>query len=542
MPDKIQNIIPFIKSAAAFNEPLIIINEKLNVEYLNKPAEKLFNIKKGAQGKINITSVLDIKNGDRENLLDEARRTRGKRRSLRFNAIGKKNELVPVEVSALALKENGKNYYLIKILDLTDKLNTIDKLRQEKMNIDLLKSIAIAANEASNFDVAIRFALNKVCQRTGWHIGHAFRVSESDNKHFESMGIWTYSENFDLDEFKTKTDTLNISLGQGLPGNVYKSKKGAWIVDVSDKKSFIRHKEAKKAGIISAIAFPLLVKDKVLAVVEFFSRHSIEPPDKKFLELMENIGIILGRVIERDASAKKLSNAYTKLRETQKTLIHNEKLAAIGRFSSGLAHEIRNPLANINAAVQYMVGKYQMDERLKDSLAIIERNGKSANNIISEMLKYASPANYKLEKGSLKEVIDDIINMTKARCEEAKVKCIKKIEKDIPDLMINKVKLEEAFLNFFANAIDSMEDDGGTLTISANVENDNVIIKFIDTGKGIADKDIDKVFDPFYTRKKHGTGLGMGLAQNIIKAHKGDISVISKQGKGTQIIVSLPIN
>jgi PAS domain S-box-containing protein len=542
MPYKAENIIPFIKSAAAYNEPLIIVNENFKVEYLNKPAEKLFGIKKLEQGKIGLSVLLDLKNGDRENILHEAKRTRGKRRTLRLNALGKNDSLIPVEVSSISIKDLGRSYYLLKAIDLTEKLETIDKLRQEKKNIDLLKSVAIAANEATSFEVAIRFVLNKICQRTGWHIGHAFRISDIDKSTLESMRVWAHSKDFDLGDFKKKTDLINISSGEGLAGHVFKTQKAKWVLDATDKSSFLRHKEAKKAGIKSAIAFPLLVKDKVTAVVEFFSRNQMDPPDKKFLELMENIGIILGRVVERDAAAKKLSTAYHKLKEAQKNLVHSEKLAVIGRFSSGLAHEIRNPLANINAAVQYMVGKYSMDERLKDSLSIIERNGRSANNIINEMLKYASPAEIKLIKGSVSDVINDVHKMVKARCDESKIKCVKKISLDLPQIMINKIKLEEALSNFVSNAIDSMSKGGGILTFSAAEENDNIVIKIKDTGVGISEKDIDKIFDPYYTNKSHGTGLGMGLAQNIINAHKGTISVKSKTGEGTEITVSLPIN
>ena len=137
------------------------------------------------------------------------------------------------------------------------------------------------------------------------------------------------------------------------------------------------------------------------AVFEFYSREKINF-DKKLLELLENIGIILGRVAEREISREKINSAYNSLKDTQAQLIHNERLAAIGKFSSGLAHEIRNPLANIIAAVQYMIKKYDSDGKLKENLEIIERNGKSANQIISEMLSFASPTKIVLKQGDVK--------------------------------------------------------------------------------------------------------------------------------------------
>lgn len=541
MPDKIENIIPFIKSSAAFNEPLIIMDERMNVPYVNKPAEKLFNIKRNSGKRLPIGKLIDLKKGDKEKILYEANKTRSKRRILRFNIYGKDEFLVPVEVSAAKIKEGDKVYYLLKVNDLSEKVNTIDKLRNEKKNIELLKSIAIAANQSSSFEVAIRFSLNKICQNTGWHIGHAYRVHFKDRLVLESIDIWAYMGKTSIESLKKRTEVLTSESANTLPMTVLKKKKAQWVSEIVKDNTFIRSKEVAEAGIKAAIAFPIVVEDNIVAVVEFFSKQNIVPPDKKFLELIENIGIILGRVIERESATENLENAYQKLHNAQKNLLHNEKLAAIGKFSAGLAHEIRNPLANINAAVQYMIGKYQMDERLKDSLAIIERNGKSATNIINEMLRYTAPVDFEFEKGSVADVITDIIKMTKARCEEMKVKCVKKIAGSIPDIKINKDKLEEALLNFFSNAIDSMEEGGGTLTISAEKDNNSVVIKVRDTGKGISEKDLDRIFDPFFTKKKNGTGLGMGLALNIIKAHKGEVFVNSKIGEGTEIVVSLPI-
>lgn len=541
MPDKIENIIPFIKSSAAFNEPLIIMDERMNVPYVNKPAEKLFNIKRNSGKRLPIGKLIDLKKGDKEKILYEANKTRSKRRILRFNIYGKDEFLVPVEVSAAKIKEGDKVYYLLKVNDLSEKVNTIDKLRNEKKNIELLKSIAIAANQSSSFEVAIRFSLNKICQNTGWHIGHAYRVHFKDRLVLESIDIWGYMGKTSIESLKKRTEVLTSESANTLPMTVLKKKKAQWVSEIVKDNTFIRSKEVAEAGIKAAIAFPIVVEDNIVAVVEFFSKQNIVPPDKKFLELIENIGIILGRVIERESATENLENAYQKLHNAQKNLLHNEKLAAIGKFSAGLAHEIRNPLANINAAVQYMIGKYQMDERLKDSLAIIERNGKSATNIINEMLRYTAPVDFEFEKGSVADVITDIIKMTKARCEEMKIKCVKKIAGSIPDIKINKDKLEEALLNFFSNAIDSMEEGGGTLTISAEKDNNSVVIKVRDTGKGISEKDLDRIFDPFFTKKKNGTGLGMGLALNIIKAHKGEVFVNSKIGEGTEIVVSLPI-
>lgn len=246
--------------------------------------------------------------------------------------------------------------------------------------------------------------------------------------------------------------------------------------------------------------------------------------------------LIIRDITDRKLAELELKSAYSELKETQQALINNEKLAALGRFAAGIAHEIRNPLANISASAQFFATKYKIDDEMNKYLDVIIRNTDTANKIIKELLDFTSPRKSSLSKDNLKPVIQHVCELVKPRCSSQKINLQVDTEKDIPDILINKQKLEQAFMNFISNAIDSMPD-GGTLkiTTSNNIPKNTIMVTFEDTGTGISDEDINKIFEPFFTTKDHGTGLGLSLAYQIIKSHNGSIEVSSKVGKGTVI-------
>lgn len=253
------------------------------------------------------------------------------------------------------------------------------------------------------------------------------------------------------------------------------------------------------------------------------------------------VQIIIRDISERKKAEEELKNAYLELKKTQQQLIQNEKLAALGRFSAGLAHEIRNPLANISASAQFCISKFNIDEKLKRHFDIILRNADSANRIIKELLDFTSPRETVLSEGNIDNVLEHVCELVKPRCLKQNISLYRETKEKLPLIKINEKKLEEAFMNFVSNAVDAMPD-GGTLTIKTGNANKNIYIDFIDTGYGIEQNDIDKIFEPFFTTKDDGTGLGLSLAYHIISVHSGEISVDSKNGYGTTFRVKIPIN
>jgi two-component system, LuxR family, sensor kinase FixL len=254
---------------------------------------------------------------------------------------------------------------------------------------------------------------------------------------------------------------------------------------------------------------------------------------KKILRaLEESYSLMEEKVIERTEQ----------LRKAHEELIHSEKLASLGRFSAGIAHEIRNPLANISSLSQLLLRK-NSDSEIGKHLQHIHANSDIANNIIKDLLNIASPHNVNFKSINIGSMIENVCNCAEARCIKNQITLVKDIQKDIPDIMANEIKLEAAFLNLISNSIEAMPK-GGTLKVTAgtNLESGEIVISFNDTGIGIPAANVDKILEPFFTTKHEGTGLGLSLVYEVIKAHSGNITFESDTKKGTEFTVRLPIN
>lgn len=251
--------------------------------------------------------------------------------------------------------------------------------------------------------------------------------------------------------------------------------------------------------------------------------------------------MIIRDITERKKSEEELKRAYNELQKAQKALVYSEKLSALGRFSAGIAHEIRNPLANISASAQFCLSKFNIDDNMKKHFSVILRNTETANRIIKELLDFTSPKETALAPGNIAGVLNHVCELVKTRCAKHKINLIKNIDEKLPQIPLNEKKLEEAFLNFLSNAIEAMPE-GGKLVVSTNPPQNNGTIEIIfsDTGIGISKEDSDKIFEPFFTTKDDGTGLGLSLAYHIINSHSGEINFDSIKGKGTTFTIKFP--
>jgi len=250
--------------------------------------------------------------------------------------------------------------------------------------------------------------------------------------------------------------------------------------------------------------------------------------------------VVLRDITERKNSEEELKNAYTKLEDTQKELIQSETLAALGGFASGVAHEIRNPLANISASAQYCINKFDLARKIKNYLRIIIRNSNKANRIIKDLLDFARPRELVFKKGNIVQPLNKACDLTKAKRLNYNIRLYKRCSRVLPKILMDEKRMEQVFLNIIINSIDSMSK-GGRLSITAYPEYEYVVINISDTGKGISEQDISKIFNPFFTKKSDGVGLGLSVTHKLIQSHKGKIEVESKYNKGTKFTIKLPI-
>ncbi|MEK6690584.1 MAG: ATP-binding protein [Nitrospirota bacterium] len=226
-------------------------------------------------------------------------------------------------------------------------------------------------------------------------------------------------------------------------------------------------------------------------------------------------------------------------KESKDDLIHAEKLAFTGRIAASIAHEVRNPLANLSMAVQQLKKGNKIKQEGFKHVEIVERNIERINNLITELLNCARPAKLNLQPYDIHKVLEDLLESDKTKIDLQKIKVTKNFSSESPVLKIDKEQIERAFLNLITNAIEAMPR-GGNLTIITELKGSFFLLKVYDTGKGIPEEDIIKIFDPFFSTKPQGVGLGLSICYGIIVSHGGTIEVESELKKGSIFTISLP--
>lgn len=361
---------------------------------------------------------------------------------------------------------------------------------------------------------------------------------------FESKGsIFLAEEDSDVLVMKAQSGLLDILLkecarfpfGKCLCGQAASQRKMQFEGCINDK-HLVRYEGMMPHG---HYCVPVILADKVLGVINMYVKenHQRSEPEEKFLTAVADA---LAGVIKRKKAEEALRVAYHELKETQTQLIQVAKMQVVGGLASGVAHEVKNPLAIILQGVDYLSSKIKTaDDNVSFALQNIHDAVKRADTIIKGLLDFSSISRMELKPQSLNSVLDNALLLLKNQFTRYHIHVIEDFGKDMPDIIIDKNRIEQVFINIFINAIQAMPD-GGTLTVRTFLKGSTLGVEVEDTGKGILEDILDKVFDPFFTTKRNigGTGLGLSIVKNIIEMHKGTIKIENKKEGGVKVAVS----
>jgi len=230
----------------------------------------------------------------------------------------------------------------------------------------------------------------------------------------------------------------------------------------------------------------------------------------------------------------------SELRRLQEEVERNRRLASLGSLAAGIAHEIRNPLSSIKGFATYFKERYRQnaeDGRIAD---VMVNEVERLNRVIGQLLEFSRPVNLQRRESALPELVRRAITVIEPETGKAAVRIRMEVEPDAPPVRVDPDRFHQVLLNLLLNAVQAMEG-GGTLTVSAGPAGEGrVRIAVSDTGKGIASGDMNRIFDPYFTTRPTGTGLGMAIVHKIVEAHGGEIRVESEPGRGTTASVFLP--
>jgi PAS domain S-box-containing protein len=241
----------------------------------------------------------------------------------------------------------------------------------------------------------------------------------------------------------------------------------------------------------------------------------------------------------------------TPVRQLEEQLRRSDRLAALGTLAAGLAHEIKNPLTSIMTFSRHVARRFD-DERFRQRFqSVVPRELERINAIVDGLLRLARPARLVLAPVNLPPLLEQALELYAHQIEARRIRVRREWPVGVPPVPGDAEQLYQAFLNLVANAIDAMEDEGGTLTVRlgraqraegfGGAAGDRLVVEVADTGSGIKPEETPDVFNPFFTTKAGGTGLGLAIAHKIIEDHGGTVTLHSTPGQGTVFRVALPI-
>ena len=277
--------------------------------------------------------------------------------------------------------------------------------------------------------------------------------------------------------------------------------------------------------------------------VEINFRDEIGQLAQSFNQMTENLKKANEKLIKWGKTLEKRVEERTKeLREMQDYLIQSEKLASLGKMSAGVAHEINNPLTSILINTHLMLEKLEKNHAFHEYLSLIADETTRCTNIVKGLLEFSRQSPPQKAYADINEIINRTLQLLENQTSFQNISITKKLNQNLPQIRVDKDKVEQVFWNLMINASEAMPG-GGTLNISSQFSTDKkyIEIEFIDTGKGIPNVNINKLFDPFFTTKSSGTGLGLAVTYGIIEQHQGKIEVKSELGQGSVFTISLPV-
>jgi len=399
--------------------------------------------------------------------------------------------------------------------------------------------------EAFDIDEILRLVLEGVTKNIGFDRARLYLINEKRNTLECKMAVG-------IDEEKIKGIALHLDPEDSVVARSVSDRKPFIIQDAGQDprvNPFLR----EKLNLHSLLVVPLLAKGKALGAI---AADFLEPNKSITKETLESVtafaqqaGLaIYNAFMYQELKAfsqqmeEKIQKTTADLRKTEAQLIRSEKLAALGQLAAGIAHEIRNPLTSINILIHSLTENFPPESDRREDLQVIEEEIRRINEIVDQFLRFARPAPPRLQKADVLSVFEETLQLLRPQMEKYRI-IVQKEFQVLRPISMDREQMKQVILNLLLNAVQAMPN-GGRLTLRGQVLEDGqwVTLSIQDSGIGIPSEDMNKLFDPFFSTKEGGVGLGLSIAHRIIDQHHGKIEVESAPGKGTLLTVWLPIS
>ena len=293
--------------------------------------------------------------------------------------------------------------------------------------------------------------------------------------------------------------------------------------------------EAWDEGIRMMLDIPLTVVEETIGLLRIYLTEKREFSEDE-LSFMVSIGEQCACAINKARLIENQKARYDQL------AIHTEKMSALGRMAAGIAHEINNPLAGILLFSSNLSKKVPEKGPMKEGLDIIIRETVRCKTIIQELLEFSRDREPQKEMVNPNTILEKALKMLENEFRLHHVQIKKQLSDDLLETMLDENQIEQIFVNLLLNAVQAIEEKG-VITVTSRMDENRkkALIEIADTGSGIPSKNMEKIFEPFFSTKPKGTGLGLAVSYAIVKNHQGDINAFSKPGEGTRFVLEFPI-
>jgi signal transduction histidine kinase len=398
--------------------------------------------------------------------------------------------------------------------------------QQRSEDLAILNEIARAVTSSLDLDRVLTTSLHSIRQILHVEAGSLI-LTDSDGGDLQFRNT--------LPALETWMRRDAVQPGGGLIGAVTTLKEPLIIKDEQ-----VLRAEADDAIVLrNLLAVPLIAKSRVLGVIVVINRTegAFTSDD---LELLQFLAGAVAVATENARLYGELADFAQELERSQAQLIQAEKLAATGRLAASLSHEINNPLQAIHNCLHLVIDRPLADEKKKYYLSLAQSEVERLITLVQRTLEFYRPSKGTAAPTNVTRLIETVLALSNKRLEHGQVQVQTQLQSDLPLLVAVPDQLTQVLLNLIINAVEAMPN-GGVLTITATAQEGWLSVAVGDTGAGLSSDEIAKIFEPFYTTKSNGTGLGLAVSYGIIQQHGGRIDVTSAAGVGTTFTVRLPI-
>jgi len=255
---------------------------------------------------------------------------------------------------------------------------------------------------------------------------------------------------------------------------------------------------------------------------------------------------LLSTLANQAAIAIENARLYEDLKRSKTYVRRADRLASLGTLTAGLAHEIRNPLVAIKTFTHLLPDRLDDEEFREQFLKIVSSEVDRISLLVIELLDFARPSDPKLELENINIILDGMILLVSTETKKKKINVIKNYASDLPPIQMDREQIKQVFLNILINGIQATSENGKITVKTRSFMKPGgepyVQIEFADTGCGIPEEHLEDIFNPFFTTKSTGSGLGLSISHQIIQDHRGYIDVESQLDKGSSFFINLPVN